>query len=73
MFKIEKNIPISSRQAYPFEEMEPGDSFFVPADSDQKINVIRAQIHHYKKDYPRKNIKTRKENAGLRVWLISKG
>lgn len=71
MFAIEKNIPLASKQAYPFEKMESGDSFFIPAD-DKKIGYIRAQLNNIKRKMPNKVISTRKEDGGLRVWLINK-
>lgn len=71
MFAIEKNIPLVSKQAYPFEKMESGDSFFIPAD-DKKIGYIRAQLNNIKRKMPNKVISTRKEDGGLRVWLINK-
>jgi hypothetical protein len=72
MFKIEKNIPLVARQSYPFDEMESGDSFFIPCTDNKKIGYIRAQINAVKKKYPTKIISTRKEDYGLRVWMISK-
>jgi hypothetical protein len=71
MFAIEKNIPLASKQAYPFDKMESGDSFFIPAE-DKKIGYIRAQLNNIKRKMPGKVISTRKEEGGLRVWLISK-
>jgi hypothetical protein len=72
MFKIEKNVPLAARQSYPFDEMESGDSFFIPCTDNKKIGYIRAQINALKKKYPTKIISTRKEDYGLRVWLIVK-
>jgi hypothetical protein len=72
MFKIEKNIPLATKKAYPFDEMESGDSFFIPVTDVKKIGYIRAQINNMKKKYPNKVISTRKEDTGLRVWLINK-
>lgn len=71
MFAIEKNIPLASKQAYPFDKMESGDSFFIPAE-DKKIGYIRAQLNNIKRKMPNKVISTRKEEGGLRVWLINK-
>jgi hypothetical protein len=73
MFTIEKNIPLSSKKAYPFDQMEVGDSFFIPCDDPKKISYIRSQINNSKKDYPKKVISTRKQDGGLRVWLVHKG
>ena len=72
MFKIEKNVPLAAKQSYPFDEMESGDSFFIPCTDNKKIGYIRAQINSLKKKYPTKIISTRKEDYGLRVWLIAK-
>jgi hypothetical protein len=72
MFEIEKNIPLTSKKAYPFEKMADGDSFLVPCTDQKKIGYIRAQINSLKKSYPTKIISTRKEETGLRVWLIAK-
>jgi hypothetical protein len=73
MFEIEKNVPLISKKAYPFDQMADGDSFVVPCTDGKKISYIRAQINAVKKNYPTKIISTRKEENGLRVWLISKG
>jgi hypothetical protein len=73
MFIIEKNIPLAAKQSYPFDEMESGDSFFIPCTDNKKIGYIRAQINSLKKKYPNKVISTRKEDSGLRVWMIAKG
>jgi hypothetical protein len=71
MFTVEKNVPLASKKAYPFDQMEVGDSFFVPAADDKKIGYIRAQINNVKKDYPNRIIATRRETGGLRVWLLA--
>ena len=72
MFTIEKNIPLATTQAHPFDKMESGDSFLVPVTDKKKISYIRAQINLIKKNYPDKVISTRTEETGLRVWLINK-
>ena len=72
MFKIEKSIPLAAKQSYPIDEMEAGDSFVIPVTDNKKIGYIRAQINGLKKNYPNKVISTRKEDYGLRVWLIAK-
>jgi len=72
MFAIEKNIPLASKQSYPFDQMQSGDSFLIPVTDEKKIGYIRAQINGMKKNYPGKVISTRKEKTGLRVWLINK-
>jgi hypothetical protein len=72
MFAIEKNIPLATKQAYPFDQMQSGDSFLIPETDPKKIGYIRAQINNLKNKYPGKVITTRKEETGLRVWLIFK-
>lgn len=72
MYPIEKNVPLRSKQAYPLDEMEAGDSFFVPCTDAKKISYIRAQIHGLKKKRPGMVISTRKEDYGLRVWVVKK-
>jgi hypothetical protein len=52
--------------------MADGDSFLIPCTDDKKIGYIRAQINAVKKKYPNKIISTRKEEGGLRVWLLAK-
>ena len=73
MFEIEKNVPLIAKKAYPLDEMEIGDSFVVPVDGDKKISYVRAQIHNFKKKRPGMEVSTRKEDLGLRVWLVNKG
>ena len=72
MFKIEKNIPLAAKQSYPFDQMESGDSFFIPITDPKKVAYIRAQINNVKKKYPNKTISTRIEQGGLRIWMINK-
>jgi hypothetical protein len=72
MYQVEKNIPLSSKYAYPFDKMADGDSFFIPCTDDKKISYIRAQINSLKYKYPTKVISTRKEEGGLRIWLLAK-
>lgn len=72
MYKIEKNVPLASKQSYPFDQMESGDSFLIPETDSKKIGYIRAQLNQIKRTMPNKVISTRKEDSGLRVWLIAK-
>ena len=72
MFEIEKNIPITSKNAYPFDSMQHGDSFLIPCDQKKDL-YVRGQINSLKKYYPNKIIATRKVSNGLRVWLLNKG
>jgi len=69
MYKIEKNIPLTGKATYPFDEMEPGDSFFISVFDEKKIVNIRAHLHKIKQKTG-KSISTRREESGLRVWLV---
>jgi hypothetical protein len=73
MFKIEKNIPIPKadrgpgpgrNEKYPWSEMVPGDSFFVP---ETKVSRIYGAAWKASK---RHNVKfvVRKVGDGVRVW-----
>ena len=73
MFTIEKNVPLISKQVYPFDKMESGDSFFIPNINTHQINHIRGTAQALKKKMPSKSIVTRREHGGLRVWLFYKG
>ena len=52
MFKIDKNIAMpevklarrGAAQKYPFDNMKPGDSFFVPVDEGQDLEARRQVI-----------------------------
>jgi len=69
MYIIEKKIPMPKSDRgrpykYPFEQMEVGDSFFVPKDEAEKARNSALQ-------YARREGKifhTRKENDGARIW-----
>jgi len=73
MFEIEKGIPIPRRK-YPLDELEIGDSFFIPFNEEKPINVrarlspTMARIKNAtgKVFVSKKATKDGKE--GLRVW-----
>lgn len=74
MFEIEKGITIPERRTggrkakYPFDKLEPGDSFFVPGKKSMGSTVQSAMKRY--------NIKlvavTREEKGvvGVRVWRL---
>lgn len=73
--KIEKGIAMPSplngvANRYPFDEMEVGDSFYVP--NVHKNFSIYSCVYHYnaknKKDI---KISQRRENNGVRIWRIA--
>lgn len=79
--QIDHNVPIpatSSPEDYPFADMQPGDSFFAPAECTgyDKLRVyVNAAATRYRKASGQ-SIKLRSarvtENgvAGLRVWRV---
>ena len=67
--QLEQNVVFPSRGAYPFEDMDPGDSFFLP-DKD-KANAARvASIRFRRKHQPNWNFKMRKVDGGWRLWRV---
>ena len=71
MIKIEKDVPIPLRprgkpSKYPWADMEPGDSFFVPGVLPAKISgsVGAARNRHGFR------LTMRAENGGTRVWRL---
>ena len=79
-FKIEKNIPIPKRKyntkgnstgatpIYPFNDMLDGDSFFVPATKESRVNIANS----LKMSAKSRNAKVtvRFVEGGVRVWKI---
>jgi len=81
MFKIEKNIPIPKicrpgrNFIYPFNEMEVGDSFFVPLNGEKKTAVQASIVNSAarRKEPGGKRFTTRymAEEDGIRCWRIN--
>lgn len=76
MYEIEKNIPLMGARKsvlkYPFQDMEIGDSFFIPKGATKHVSAsVQSCIKAYNKYY-NKDIKvvTRREETGVRVWRI---
>ena len=77
-YKIEKGIQLPDRafgfgqRKYPFAEMEPGDSFFVPCEDDKKKRTaLRNSIMgscRRKKGWGK--FATRNVKGGIRVWRV---
>lgn len=78
-FKIVSDVPTpdskkNERQQYPLEELEVGESFFVPCDSD--INSLFLNINRIRMAIMRVEKKSRLKNAfinqvyhdGIRIW-----
>lgn len=80
MYEIEDGIPIARfgrKDAYPFGELEVGQSFFVPlksADANRHYQQasITGAISFYRKQHPERRFVTRqceKDGVrGVRVW-----
>ena len=84
MYKIEKNIPIPNLTGvcvYPWTEMVVGDCFLVECDLKdfKEVRRVRGRLytssHRWLKtrDFDDKlKITLRKDDKGIRVWLVSK-
>ena len=77
MYKIEKGIPSprlgSGSKVYPFNEMEVGDSFFVPY-SDRDSKKVQANIIvsvRNRRGLPKEfKVRTRSILTGVRCWRV---
>lgn len=71
-FKIEKGIPVPSHRGapskYPWEQMEVGDSFFVPAEDTTKNFGSLARTSGKRMGA---KFTSRKLDGGWRVWRIA--
>lgn len=69
---IESNIPapVTRRgpaSSMPFEQLQLGQSFFVPL-KDKAISTVRTQVWRYQKKHPGTVFVTRVFDDGIRVW-----
>ena len=79
-YKIEKNVPmaplstqVGRRTAWPFMDMEPGDSVFIPGRGTAPGNDAYAAARYAARKTGRKMTgRTVVENgvSGLRVWCL---
>lgn len=72
-YQIEKNVPIPKQRKYPFPAMKAGDSFFIPASSNEELDKVRRRVSvvatmHNKKT--NKKFTLRKVEGGVRVWRV---
>lgn len=70
MYKIEKGIPVgvvSTKNKYPFDQMEVGDSFYVKGDQKKKV-AVGVAVTYYKKFHANKKFTCRTSSEGIRVW-----
>lgn len=69
-FAIESDVPVPlplGMRKYPLEQMQIGDSFFIPAGSRSQQTLVAV----YAKRYGIKVI-TRTVEGGIRVWRVEK-
>lgn len=77
-YKVEKGVPfpgpLQTWRKYPFGDMEPGDSFFVPDVSRRQ--ALQSSVSWYKRRHPREKLefatRTAEENGveGVRCWRV---
>ena len=68
--KIEKGIPMPApyvRKRFPFDDMEVGDSFFVP---DATPRSIAGSVSQARKRLPGRMFNCRRVDGGTRVWRL---
>lgn len=72
---IEKGVPMPSPKTprYPFSQMQPGDSFFVPISTAGPASVAAAKCI-FVRGHPgwKFQVKLMKGEKGTRVWLVSR-
>lgn len=74
MYKIQKNIPIPTKDArgrkklYPFDDMEVGDSFAVPLIKKRSISCAVSQEH--KKHQGERRFSVRVLKNEIRIWRV---
>lgn len=73
-FKIEKGVPIPPRKIqskYPWDQMDIGDSFFVPSTSGYKLSKIQSNAYAYGiKITPKRKFVIRTLEKGFRIWRV---
>ena len=68
-FDISKGIDIpDGRASYPFEEMEVGDSFFIPCEDRKEANRRAANARNASYRYVERKYMARLVDGGVRVW-----
>jgi len=77
MFEIEKSIPIPEdwsrgrKQKYPFDNMEIGDSFFVPRDEEKATNLILSISSAKRRALPKQfTVRYIRTEKGVRTWRV---
>lgn len=77
MIEIDKNEPMPEKRvvsstAYPFDAMEPGNSFLAGEYTREAMQKMGAYIGMYEKKHEGKKFSARKtEDNQIRVWRVS--
>lgn len=74
--KIEKGIPIPKQRrgrtaTLPFDDMEPGDSIFVPVKDARDKTRVMSKVGMYVRKTGAK-LTTRTVTGGVRIWLLTR-
>jgi hypothetical protein len=80
-YRISKNIPIperrgpgerthSKRLKYPFDRLDIGESFMVPASDPAEKNRVRGRLTGTSIRFKDREFAIRNVNKGVRVWRI---
>ena len=78
VFKIQKNVPVplgALGSKYPFNELKPGNSFWVTIE-DSSFEKVRSKVHTNLSwliktgKVPKIKICIRRDGDGVRVWRI---
>lgn len=74
-FHVEKGIPVpeikGNAARYPFQTMEPGDSFFIPVREGETLARVRSRAYSASRTYGirhKKSFLVRTMGNGVRVW-----
>ncbi len=84
MFEVEKNVEVPQilrdqerPRKYPFNEMDVGDSFFIPSGTHAAENIngkttprVSSAAHNYGKIHGQKFTIRKQPCGGYRVWRI---
>lgn len=73
MFEIEsgKPIPPDPRKKYPFDQMEVGDSFFVPlGDNEQRVKKTVSNCARSFGKRVGQRFSIRSDGDGIRIWRV---
>jgi len=77
MFEIESGLPLPPRHnphtKYPFAQMKPGDSFFVPVGPDGTLTKLASKVANVTARARKEKLgkfAVRKLSDGVRVWRV---